>query len=184
MKSLKNMSESLETMTDFVRLRPLFWKYLITAAMFDHVLICLLINTSAPSHWLKSVAWPVGPVLKFRDIPDCYLFSVQTMWSIFLRILSLRLQKAFEVPYKQKKISSTVWKWQSSVKISGWVLTFAEPCFIRNFFGKNCVWSLATLSAMVTDETLNTAVITTDLLFRLSRCRLYLIITTSRWKNI
>ena len=41
---------------------------------FDHwgdVLICLLINTSAPSHWLKSVAWPVGPVLKFRDIPDC-----------------------------------------------------------------------------------------------------------------
>ena len=35
------------------------------------VLICLLINTSAPSHWLKSVAWPVGPVLKFRDIPDC-----------------------------------------------------------------------------------------------------------------
>ena len=29
-----------------------------------------LINTSAPSHWLKSVAWPVGPVLKFRDIPD------------------------------------------------------------------------------------------------------------------
>ena len=42
MKSLKNMSESLETMTDFVRLRPLFWKYLITAAMFDHVLICFV----------------------------------------------------------------------------------------------------------------------------------------------
>ena len=40
---------------------------------FDHygdVLICLLINTNVPSHWLKSVAWPVGPVLKFRDIPD------------------------------------------------------------------------------------------------------------------
>ena len=31
----------------------------------------VLINTSAPSHWLKSVASPVGPVLKFRDIPDC-----------------------------------------------------------------------------------------------------------------
>ena len=33
--------------------------------IFDHwpdVLICLLINTSAPSHWLKSAAWPVGPV--------------------------------------------------------------------------------------------------------------------------
>ena len=75
MKSLKNMPESLETMTEFVRLRPLFWKYLITAAMFDHVLICLLINTSAPSHWFKSVAWPVGPVLKFRDIPDCWTSS-------------------------------------------------------------------------------------------------------------
>ena len=36
------------------------------------VLVCLLINTNAPSHWLKSVAWPVGPVLKFRYIPDCY----------------------------------------------------------------------------------------------------------------
>ena len=70
MKRLKNMPESLETMTDFVRLRPLFWKYLITAAMFHHVLICLLINTSEPSHWLKSVAWPVGPVFKFRDIAD------------------------------------------------------------------------------------------------------------------
>ena len=34
MKSLKNMPESLETMTDSVRLRPLFWKYFITAAMF------------------------------------------------------------------------------------------------------------------------------------------------------
>ena len=45
---------------------------------FDHwgdVLICLLINTSAPSHWLKSVAWPVGPVLKFRDILDCLVFA-------------------------------------------------------------------------------------------------------------
>ena len=45
----------------------------IVLKIFDHwgdVLICLLINTSAPSHWLKSVAWPVGPVLKFRDIPD------------------------------------------------------------------------------------------------------------------
>ena len=46
--------------------------------MFDHwgdVLICLLINTSAPSHWLKSGAWPVGPVLKFRDIPDCSMLQ-------------------------------------------------------------------------------------------------------------
>ena len=40
------------------------------------VLICLLINTSAPSHWLKSVAWPVGPVLKFRDIPDWYIQAI------------------------------------------------------------------------------------------------------------
>ena len=36
------------------------------------VLICVLINPSVPSHWLKTVAWPVGPVLKFRDIPDCW----------------------------------------------------------------------------------------------------------------
>ena len=36
------------------------------------VLICVLINTSTPSHWLKSVAWPVGPVLKFRDILTDY----------------------------------------------------------------------------------------------------------------
>ena len=34
MKSLKNMLESLETMTDSVSLRPLFWKILITEAMF------------------------------------------------------------------------------------------------------------------------------------------------------
>ena len=61
------MPESLETMTDSVCLRPLFWKFFYH---WGDVLICLLINTSAPSHWLKSVAWPVGPVLKFRDIPD------------------------------------------------------------------------------------------------------------------
>ena len=41
----------------------------VVLKILDHwgdVLICLLINTSAPSHWLKSVVWPVGPVLKFR----------------------------------------------------------------------------------------------------------------------
>ena len=38
--------------------------------MFDHW-VDVWINTSAPSHWLNSVAWPVGHVLKFRDIPDC-----------------------------------------------------------------------------------------------------------------
>ena len=35
MKSLKTMPESLETMNDSVRLRPLFWKFLITGTMFD-----------------------------------------------------------------------------------------------------------------------------------------------------
>ena len=35
MKSLETMPESLETMNDSVRLRPLFWKFLITGAMFD-----------------------------------------------------------------------------------------------------------------------------------------------------
>ena len=33
----------------------------------------VLINTSAPSHQLNSVAWPVRPVLSFRDIPDWLL---------------------------------------------------------------------------------------------------------------
>ena len=47
MKSLKNMPESLETMTESVVLN-----------IFDQEgdLICLLINTRTPSHWLKSVA--------------------------------------------------------------------------------------------------------------------------------
>ena len=67
MKNLKNMPESLETMTDSARLRPLLWIFLITGAMYWFV---FWLNTSAPSHWLKSVAWPVGPVLKFRDTPD------------------------------------------------------------------------------------------------------------------
>ena len=46
----------------------------VVLKILDHwgdVLICFLINTSARSHWLKNVALPVGPVLKFRDIPDC-----------------------------------------------------------------------------------------------------------------
>ena len=47
------------------------WLILSDSVRCPSVLICLLINTSAPSHWLKSVAWPVGLVLKFRDIPDC-----------------------------------------------------------------------------------------------------------------
>ena len=59
MKGLKNMPESLEKITDSVRLRPLLWKFLI--------LICVLIHTSAPSYWLKSVAWPVGHVIKFTE---------------------------------------------------------------------------------------------------------------------
>ena len=62
----------------------------IVFKIFDHwsdVLICLLINTSAPSHWLKSVAWPVGPVLKFRDIPDCWNIwsNIHAVWITVLR---------------------------------------------------------------------------------------------------
>ena len=48
-----------------VRLCPLVVK------IFDH-LVDVLINTSPPSTWLNSVAWPFGPVLKFRDIADCW----------------------------------------------------------------------------------------------------------------
>ena len=66
MKSLKNMPESLETMTDCPTPSAV-------VKIFNHrgdVLICVLINTSAPSHCLKSIMRPVGPVLKFWDIPD------------------------------------------------------------------------------------------------------------------
>ena len=35
MKSLKNMLESLETMTDSVSLRPLFWKFWSLRRCFD-----------------------------------------------------------------------------------------------------------------------------------------------------
>ena len=70
---------------------------------FDHcgdVLICLLINTNAPSHWLKSVAWLVGPVLKFRDIPDCscvFYFQAQEFnWKLSQ---NQSCNWAFAVPY-------------------------------------------------------------------------------------
>ena len=54
MKSLKNIPESLKTMTDSVQLRPLLWKFLITWAMFWFVLI----NTSAPPHWFRQKECP------------------------------------------------------------------------------------------------------------------------------
>ena len=72
-----NLDEYCNLIFNSGRLRPLFLK------MFDHwgdVLICLLINTSAPSHWLTSVAWPVVLVLKFRDIPDCGLNISYDLW--------------------------------------------------------------------------------------------------------
>ena len=52
-----------------VRLRPLLWW-----------LSRFFINASAPSHWLSSVAWPVGPVLKFRDILDCLRSYCSVTW--------------------------------------------------------------------------------------------------------
>ena len=67
MKSLNDMLENLETMTDSVRLRPLLWKFFITGG---DVLTCVLINTSAPSHWLKVSRDQLALSLKFRDIPD------------------------------------------------------------------------------------------------------------------
>ena len=83
MKSPKNMPESRNDVwfcpTPFAVLK-----------IFDHwgdVLICLLINTNAPSHWLKSVTCPVGPALKFRDISDWLhnrsndVYSVMLSWA-------------------------------------------------------------------------------------------------------
>ena len=52
------LHEYYKLMLKSVRLRPPLSKN------FDHW-VDVLISTSAPSHWLNSVAWPVGPVLKF-----------------------------------------------------------------------------------------------------------------------
>ena len=60
-----NLDAYCQLMLKSAHLRPPLGK------IFDHW-VDVLINTSAPSHWLNSVAWPVGPVLKFRDIPDCW----------------------------------------------------------------------------------------------------------------
>ena len=53
-----NLHEYCMLMLKSARLRPPLWK------IFDR---CgdVLISTSAPSHWLNSVAWPDDPVLKF-----------------------------------------------------------------------------------------------------------------------
>ena len=40
-----------------------------TVKIFEH-LVDILVNTSMPSHWLNSVAWPVCRVPKFRNNPD------------------------------------------------------------------------------------------------------------------
>ena len=40
-----------------------------TVKIFEH-LVDVLVNTSMPSHWLNSVAWPVCRVPKFRNNPD------------------------------------------------------------------------------------------------------------------
>ena len=101
----------------------------VVLKIFDHwgdVLICLLINTSTSSHWLKSVAWPVGPVLKFRDIPDCvmaWLPSWSTKWTFIgsymeykpHTILSLTvastysLRKLISVSYSVERLITRVW---------------------------------------------------------------------------
>ena len=59
MKSLKNMPESLEAMTDSVRLRPLFWKF---QNHWGDVLICLLIIKHKRGFSLvekcRATSWP------------------------------------------------------------------------------------------------------------------------------
>ena len=66
--------------------------------------ICLLINTSAPSHWLKRVAWPVGPVLKFRDIPD--------WWRFFAYSQNIDFTESFISLYFTKKVSTVTFSEQ------------------------------------------------------------------------
>ena len=81
MKSLKNMPGSLETMTDSVPTQStvvkIFYHWGDTGGKGDG-LICVLINTSAPSHWLKSVSWSVSPVLNIRQ-PSPKAFSLDPL---------------------------------------------------------------------------------------------------------
>ena len=64
---LSNLASHASEATDFV-IGP---EYSNTPTIFDHW-VDVLMNTSAPSHWLNSFAWPVSPVLKSGDIPDCF----------------------------------------------------------------------------------------------------------------
>ena len=109
--------------------------------LWGDVLIRLLISTSAPSHWLKSVAWPAGPVLKFRDIPDwseqvnffCSLFS--SFYTIHETSLNCAFQKHtnskvhkltwlpsnhLSGPLRKQKFTSTGSKGHGSLVICDW----------------------------------------------------------------
>ena len=63
MKSLKNMPESLEAMTDSDQLRPLFWSLWRCFDLFvdKHKSAFPLVEKC------RVTSWP----FKFRDIPDC-----------------------------------------------------------------------------------------------------------------
>ena len=73
--AIKNFQNNGLSRTESVivsRLSGIFLRLFMRHTQF--FFICLLIKhkrAGAPSHWLKSVAWPVGPVFKFRDNPDC-----------------------------------------------------------------------------------------------------------------
>ena len=70
-----------------------------------------------PSHWLKSGTWPVGPVLKFRDIPDCWF---RIWWNFFgIKVRSGRfsfdyfmwVQHLSYFGYKNLVVMSPFWVW-------------------------------------------------------------------------
>ena len=77
--------------------------------MFDHW-IDFLKNRSAPSHWLNSVAWPVGPVLIpdwYRKIPKkssgAYIFQRH-----FLRGLSTEGHLRFKIDWASHIVGSKI----------------------------------------------------------------------------
>ena len=95
--------------------------------LWADVLVCVLINTSAPSHSLKSVAWPVGPFLKFRDIPDCKLFSLIVIWPQGTQTLKslLEAKGIYGRPQTAKNVLGALTNRHVDLKI----VTYALHCF-------------------------------------------------------
>ena len=115
----------------------------VVLKIFDHwgdVLICLLINTSVPSHWLKSVAWSPGSVLKFRDIPD---------WLIDYYYYFIRYTSVIAIDFlpQHPSLKHGLWEatkvftwrrgptWEGGCRKESYFLEFMYVDFARDFVG-------------------------------------------------